>query len=119
MSTTAQSCATQSEMALHLPAPVVTAAEIDAVCTYLRGRSWVKAKQLETDLGLDDRKIRVVAEHSDGRILSSPGSPGYRLFTVDALGDADLCASRHESQAKRQLQRAAQIRRRFHQYARA
>jgi hypothetical protein len=110
--------APQFELKLKLPAPVVTEAEVDALCAHLDGRGWQTAKQLEQALGLDDRKLRAIAEHSDGRVLSGPGSPGYRLFTREALADADRCAALHESQAKRQLQRAAAIRRRFHRYAR-
>jgi hypothetical protein len=107
----------QGELKLKMAAPVVTVAEVDALCAHLRGRAWVTAKQLETELGLDDRKLRAIAEHSDGRVLSGPGSPGYCLFTRDTLTEADHCASLHESQARRQLARAAAIRRRFHRYA--
>ena len=115
---TVMPAALQGELKLKLPAPVVTEAEVDALCAHLQGRGWVTARVLEQELGLDDRKLRAIAEHSDGRVLSGPGSPGYRLFTREALADADRCAGLHESQAKRQLQRAAAIRRRFHRYAR-
>lgn len=37
------------------------------------------AAQLCTFMGWKDRRLRAAAEASDGRILSAPGCPGYRL----------------------------------------
>lgn len=111
---------TQDLLSLKMAAPAVTAEEVDAFCTWLEGKDWVKASQIESALGLDDRAVRALAEHSEGRILSGPGCPGYKLFTGKAeVGEADRCASRLESQGKKMLARAASIRRRFHRYARA
>ena len=111
---------TQSELGLKEPTPAVTEAEVLAITTWLRGRGWVKAREIETALGMDERTIRAVAEHSDGLILSGPGCPGYRIFDGEtSLGDADRAASRLESQGRKMLLRAGTIRRRLHRYARA
>lgn len=108
-----------AELDLRLPAPDITVADVDALCAHLRGRGWVTAKQLAAEIGLDDRKIRAVAEHSDGRILSGPGCPGYRLFDgATSLDDARRAANALQSQGNRMLHRAASIWRRYHRYAR-
>lgn len=103
----------------HAKAPEVTDAEVSDVCAWLDGRGWVKAAEICSAFAMSDRKVRAIAEASDGRILSGPGSPGYRLFTgTTEIEEADRCASQIESQARRMFARAVSIRRRFHRYAR-
>lgn len=109
-----------NELGLKLPAPEVSAAEVDSLCEWLAGKGWIKAAQIEAELKINERKVRAIAEHSDGRILSGPGCPGYKLFDgAAAIADADRAASQLESQARKMLKRAGSIRRRFHRYARA
>lgn len=110
---------TSGELDLHSPAPLITAEQVELVVGLLRGKGWVKAAEICAMLSIDDRRLRAIAEFSDGRILSGPGCPGYRLFTREALADADLAAGRLESQGKRMLQRAIAIRRRFHHFPKA
>jgi hypothetical protein len=38
---------------------------------------WIKSATITEWLGYDKRQTRAIAEHSDGLILSWPGSPGY------------------------------------------
>lgn len=107
-----------AELDLRFPAPEVSVAEVDALCDHLRNRGWLTAKQLAAELGLDDRKIRAIAEHSDGRILSGPGCPGYKLFDGSAsLDDARRAANALQSQGNRMLYRAKSIWTRYHRHA--
>lgn len=110
---------TQLELAVRTPSPEISPEEVDRVCAALaRADDWIDAAALAEQLGINDRKIRLAAEHSDGRILSGPGCPGYKLLDSSArLGDADRAASSLESQARRMLLRAARIRARMHRYA--
>ncbi len=109
-----------SELPFKFAAPDVSVAEVDALCQHLKGRPWLTAKQLEVELGLDDRKIRAIAEHSDGRILSGPGCPGYKLFDGAAsLDDAKRAAGALQSQGNRMLHRSKSIWARYHRYARS
>jgi hypothetical protein len=109
----------QLSLDVRTAAPEVSVVEVEMLCAHLTGREWQTAAQISAELGIDDRRVRAIAEHSDGRILSGPGCPGYRLFTgATEIGEADRCASRLESQARKMLHRAASIRRRFHRYAR-
>ncbi len=113
-----------SQLDLELPskAPEVTQEQIDQLVDFLRGRGWMTAAEIEAELKdkkINERKIRKIAEFSEGRILSGPGCPGYKLFTgATEIDEADLCATRIESQARQIIMRAASIRRRFHRYAR-
>jgi hypothetical protein len=104
-------------LGLRLPAPEVTPEEIERVFSYLQGREWVVARVICEALGMDDRRLRKIAEWSDGRILSGPGCPGYRAFDDRArIQDADHAACTLEGQALRMLKRAASIRRRYHRF---
>lgn len=121
------------ELPLGMKAPDVTVAEVDALCGSLvqavragldrdeEGRpqhGWLTAKQLHAITGWNDRKIRAVAEHSDGRILSGPGCPGYKLFDGSAsLDDARRAANALQSQGNRMLHRSKSIWARYHRYA--
>lgn len=107
----------QLDLAVKIAAPEVSPAEIEALCIHLRGRGWVLSRDLLTETTIDDRTLRVIAEHSDGRIIS--GQKGYRLFDrTTPLEEADRAAAWLESQGKKMLLRGAAIRRRFHRYAR-
>lgn len=104
-------------MTLYATGPEVTAEEVDAVCAALAGKGWVLARDLSASLDVSDRHLRVCAEHSAGRIIS--GQKGYRLFDRSTpLEEADRAASWLESQAKRMMTRATQIRVRYHRFAR-
>jgi hypothetical protein len=94
-------------------APEISKEEIDLLSEYLAGKGWVKAGVLMDVLNLDERRIRAIAEASDGLIISGPGSPGYRLMTgVGDQKEVDEAANRLESQANRMLLRAESLRRR-------
>jgi hypothetical protein len=109
----------QLDLEIPAPAPEVSPDQVELLCTFLNGRGWVKSAQIAAEIHLDERAVRAIAQHSDGRILSGPGCPGYKLFTgATEIEEADLCATRIESQARQMIKRAAAIRRRFHRYAR-
>ena len=96
-------------------APVVSRQEIETVVQFLIGRPWTTAAEILAALDIDERRLRAIAEQSEGQILSGPGCPGYKLLTSTAqLQEVDETANRLESQAKRMLARAYQIRRRAH-----
>lgn len=100
--------------------PVVDAAEVAALINWLRGKGWQTSSQIAAALGLEERRLRALAEHSDGEILSGPGCPGYCIFdATTSLGDADRAAGRLESQASKMLERAKTIRRRLYRCGRA
>ncbi len=52
--------------------------EVDQLIRLLDGRGWLTANQLSQATGHPDRKIRSIASATP-KILSYPGSPGYKL----------------------------------------
>ena len=103
---------------LQIPFPVAgpaSAAADAAMLVALLGveRRWMTSAELACALCWTDRRIRAAAEAADGKVLSGPGSPGYKL-TRDAT-PAEMCVvATLESQARRMLARAVAIRRRWH-----
>lgn len=107
----------QLDLPVKQAAPEVSAEEVDFLCRFLGGKGWLTARELGEFLAFDERVLRVLAEHSDGRVIS--GQKGYRLFDrTTPLDEADRAASWLESQGKKMLLRGAAIRRRYHRYAR-
>ncbi|MGA3169448.1 MAG: hypothetical protein ABSE62_00390 [Chthoniobacteraceae bacterium] len=77
------------------PAVHADPADIDLLCAWLTGRGWVRAAAIESHFpewrSNDHRYVRAIASQCGGRILSFPGSPGYRLAveaTIDELWHA-------------------------------
>lgn len=93
-------------------APKVLPQDARTLVGYL-GRKvlWVSSRCIEHDLGRkwDKRRIRAVAEDSEGRVVS--GNSGYRLNEHAADEEIDEAVGRLESQAKKMLARAAAIKR--------
>ena len=53
---------------------------VEELCQLLRGRKWMTAREIQTYRPQwTERFIRALAEWSQRRVLSYPGSPGYRL----------------------------------------
>lgn len=106
-----------TELGLKIPGPEVDPAEVEQMIRFLAGKGWLRAAEIETATQCNDRKMRAIAQHSEGRILS--GQQGYRLFDrTTPLEEADRAATWLESQAREMLRRGAAIRRVYHRYAR-
>jgi hypothetical protein len=85
---------------------VADPADIELLCDWLRGRGWVRAVAIEFFFlewkSPDHRYVRAIASQSGGRILSFPGSPGYRLAveaTIEELWRGRNVIDRGESEA--------------------
>lgn len=101
----------------HRP-PQVSVDQVEALCAYLVGKGWVKAPQIEAETEISDRRLRRLAEKSDGRILS--GQKGYRLFDATVpIAEIDHAANWLISQGKMMIRRGVAIRRRYHHFARS
>jgi hypothetical protein len=63
---------------LFSPPPIPADAEVTRLLTYLHAHPGFHTRhQLAAALDLTERKVRQLAEHSEGYIMSAPGSPGY------------------------------------------
>lgn len=87
------------------------------LCGLADGR-WHSAEQLAQwmSFGAGDnakRHVRALAAASDGRVLSYPGSPGYKLTMLSTPEDMNpLARTRH--QAKQMIARTIEIERVWH-----
>lgn len=104
-----------TELGFKLGAPDVSEFEIACLVSDLQwcGGKWATARHLSV-AGYTDRKLRAIAEASNGRIIS--GQKGYALLENCTPDEIDHAAGWLESQGKKMLQRAARIRARFHRY---
>jgi hypothetical protein len=103
---------TQPELLFAPPRQPSTAERIAELVEALRGRGWTTASVL-AGLGFNDRELRDLVEHADGRILSFPGSPGYRLFDEASLKEINRSAALR-SQGRTMLRRWIAYQRRLH-----
>ena|ERR1043166_9984743 len=104
-------------------APIVAAQEVALLLNVLTGRGWMTAQQIAATPEFAerfervkniDRRIRAIANKTDGLVISYPGSPGYRLTreaTIEEIQSATACL-RH--QAGEMGRRALQIDRVYH-----
>lgn len=96
-------------------APDVSDAEVERLRIYLTGRGWVRRRIIEADLGWNERKVRAVAESAAPKILSYPGSPGYKLFnSAVEIAEFELSDSKWSAQITTMIQRRAAFRLWFH-----
>lgn len=109
----------QADFDFTTPPAAVPVGEVEALLAYLSANpGFHTAKQLSAALDLSDRKVRQLAEASDGLIISGPGSPGYcHLYHCPAEQLAHI-ADTLRSQARRMIARSIRIRRRAHQLIR-
>jgi hypothetical protein len=66
-----------------------------------QNRGWIKARELGAVTEAQKRVLREIAEFGEGKVVSYPGSPGYKL-----LNDCTLEELRHGDRAMRSQLRA-------------
>jgi hypothetical protein len=105
---------TQAQLDLFAP-PAPPAGEIDRLCDYLATRpGWTTAKEITQAIDLSDRQIRNLARHHRDRILSAPGTPGYKLVSRATLEEITRTADKLRSQAREMLAGSIKLRRIAH-----
>jgi hypothetical protein len=85
---------------------------LDALIGVLSDARWHTARELKIH-GFDDRELRDLVEHSDGRVFAFPGSPGYKLFDFVTEEEFQQCSSL-KHQAERMLARYSRYQARHH-----
>jgi hypothetical protein len=87
-----------------------TDAEIKMLVDWLdRNSGWIKSGVIEEWMGFDKRTIRAIAEHSKGRIISWPGSPGYCHIRHAKIDEISHAISALITQSCKMLERAREI----------
>ena len=107
------------QLALQFPsaaAPLQPDPEAERLVNYLHQNPGFHTRhQLMEILGLTDRKIRQLAEQSDGFIVSGPGSPGYIHIDHCSLEKFNHIKAAVRSQARAMLARYIKMSKRGHQ----
>lgn len=82
--------------------PAAAPDEVEALVSYLhkQGPVWTSAKQIHADLGINDRKLRILRAAAKSRVLSGPGCPGYRHIDHATLDQIHEAAARKKSQIR-------------------
>jgi hypothetical protein len=96
--------------------PSVLAAEVETLVDYLlaRGPVWTPAKELTIALGFNDRKLRLLKQSSQNRIISGPGCPGYISLQHCSLPQLNEVMARCRSQARAMTQEFIALKRIAH-----
>lgn len=92
--------------------------DAERLCHYLKGRGTVKGRQIQTDLGWDEKYLRDVRAATNGAILSGPGFPGYCLMTEARVQDYDRIIATRRSMLKQMDQETTAMVRYFHNHRR-
>jgi hypothetical protein len=104
-------------------APDITPAEIERlVATLADASSWMTAKDIAQEWGGRpglDRRVRAIASASAPRIVSFPGSPGYKLFERCTVEEINHCIEAFNSQGSDMIKRASLYSRAYHRRCRA
>ncbi len=105
----------QGQLDLFAP-PAPPPGEIDRLCSFLATRDgWTTAREITAAIDLSDRQIRNLARHNRSRVLSAPGTPGYKLITRATLEEIQRTADKLRSQAREMLAGSILLRRIAHQ----
>ena len=119
-----------SQLELVPPAaPEVDAAEVEFLLRLLEGRDWQTARAVAAlpewqrrfptlNAANAERRVRALASASGGRVLSCPGSPGYKLTREATIAEIQGATTRLRHQAGEMTGRAVEIDRVYHGKAR-
>ncbi|HWM26552.1 MAG TPA: hypothetical protein VNP98_17175 [Chthoniobacterales bacterium] len=90
------------ELSTKRRAPRVTQADVDWFIDQLRGKTeWLSAAHLGATTEAQRRRLRKIAEAAKGKIISFPGSPGYKLLDNCTLKELRRCDAAVRSQTRR------------------
>jgi hypothetical protein len=96
-------------------APRATPADIAWFIDRLRGRTdWVTATALGATTEAQKRRLRQIKEMAGGKIVSFPGSPGYKLLDHCTLAELRRCDAAVRSQTRRMEAQLKPVWRRMH-----
>jgi len=110
---------------LPAKAPAVSSEDVALLIRVLRGNDWMKISEVAATAefqhrfeGLKpanfERRIRAIANRSEGFVLSYPGSPGYRLTVEAKIEEIQTATAKLRHQAGQMIQRAVEIDRVYH-----
>ncbi len=105
------------ELALKLPAPAVSEADVAQLVAVLReAGDWLTAKECAALMGdgVTDRAGRAIASAARPVVVSFPGSKGYKLWQLCTIAEVSHCIATFESQGSEMIKMAVLYRQAFH-----
>lgn len=79
-------------------APAVAPEDVDRFLAYLAGKDWVPGRIIQADLEWDERMVRAVSRASRPRVVSYPGSKGYKRWELCTVPEHDKCLKAFRAQ---------------------
>ncbi len=115
----------QPELFPRTKAPRIAGDEISLLIRVLAGRGWMTGQEIggtpeftplfeRSKRANIERKIRAIANASNGHVISYPGSPGYRLTREATIAEIQTATAVLRHQGGEMIQRALQIDRVYH-----
>lgn len=79
-------------------APDVSDEDVERLIAFLDGRDWTTGREIQAALGWNERKVRAASRASRPRIVSFPGSRGYKRFELCTVPEHDACVRAFRAQ---------------------
>lgn len=102
-----------AQSAFNFTSPMPADGGVEKLRSALKFGAWATARNLALATGLDDRELRIIAEHHEGEFIT--GNGGYKLAALATAEEIAACADRLLSQGKKMIRRAIRIRRAAHE----
>jgi hypothetical protein len=107
--------AEQLVLAVKTPAPEVSPEQVERLVLVLRSHGgWMTAQQIADCVNLTERVTRKTASASAPTIVSYPGSPGYKLWSLRTVEEINHAIESFEAQARDMIKRAHLYRMAYH-----
>jgi hypothetical protein len=105
----------QLDLPVKTPVPEVSPEQVERLVAVLRENGgWMTAQQIAGRLDLSERVTRKTASASAPTIVSFPGSPGYKLWSLCTVKEIDHAIDAFEAQARDMIKRAHLYRMAYH-----
>jgi hypothetical protein len=109
----------QLDLAVRIPAPEVSPEQVEQLVTVLhvkneKKNNWMTAEEIAGRLKLSERLTRKIASASAPTIVSYPGSPGYKLWSLCTVEEINHAIESFEAQARDMIKRANLYRMAYH-----
>jgi hypothetical protein len=105
----------QLDLPVKMAAPEVSPEEVERLVAVLRANgAWMTSQQIAARLDLSERLTRKIASASAPTIVSYPGSPGYKLWSLCTVDEIDHAIEAFEAQATDMIKRAHLYRLAYH-----
>ena len=106
-----------AELPFTLPSPEVSPEQVAQLVDVLGAAGdWLTAKEIAARMGegISDRTVRLIASAACPAVVSFPGSKGYKLWRLCAIGEISHCIEAFESQGCDMIKRAVLYRQPYH-----